>query len=144
MGKALTEKLVNYTINVENWSYFYSYIAEPLTHLEVNEFVHLETLELHGRVTRPKKAEVSAIIRIACEKASRDGEQIRYDRPVLGNIYVKTELLEAYVLLPPAHVTRLTSIIASDRTKVVRMTATNLVARKALIRSINISTDFDG
>ena len=93
-------------------------------------------------LARPKvKAEMRATIRIACEKPSREGEEIRYDRPVLGNLDARKRLLEAYLLLPAAHVTRLTSIAASDRIKVVRLMATKLIGRKALVRSVNLFTE---
>ena len=141
--RVLSERLVEYSINVESWGYYYSYIAEPLTDVIVNEFVHLETLELRGKVDVPHKAGSAATIRIACEKSPADGEQIRYDRPVLGNLVAKAKLLDAYVLLPAEHVTRLTSVVASGKIKVVRLMATNSVGGKALIRNITVSTDFD-
>jgi hypothetical protein len=140
--RGFSEKLSEYSIAVEGWSYFYSYIAEPLTALEVSEFIHLETLELHGRLIQlTQRAQTSVTIRIACEKSPVGGEQTRYSRPVLGNLDAKKRLLEAYVLLPAAHVTRLTAIMASDRIKFVRLMTTNLVGRRALVRSIDVLTE---
>jgi hypothetical protein len=82
-----------------------------------------------------------AKIRIACEKVPVDGEAIRYDRPVLGNLNAKKKLLEAYVLLPATHVTRLTAIASSDQVKGVRLTATKTIRGKALVRSVNVFTE---
>jgi hypothetical protein len=137
-----SEKLTEYAIAVGSWSYFYSYIADPLTRLEVDEFIHLETLEFQGKLTSPRdRVGLPAKIMIACEKVQRDGEATRYDRPVLGNLDAKKKLLEAYVLLPATHVTRLTAVASSDRIKAVRLTATTTIRAKALIRSINVVTE---
>jgi hypothetical protein len=136
-----SERLVEYALAVTGWSYFYSYIAEPLTRLEVGEFIHLETLELEGTLTSPKsRLGLSAKILVACEKAPRDGETSRYDRPVLGNLAIREKVLEGYVLLPAGHVTRLTAVASSNRLEGVRLMATSLYRRKALVRSINVFT----
>ena len=49
--------------------------------------------------------------------------------------------LEAYVLLPATHVTRLTAVASSGQVKTVRLMATRPFRRKALIRSINVLTE---
>jgi hypothetical protein len=135
-----SERLTEYVVTVDGWDYLYSYIADPLTSFEVDEFIHLETLEFQGKLTNPRsKLSLSAKVRIACEKAPMDGEPTRYDRPVLGNVHAKKRILEAYVLLPATHVTRLTSIASSDRVKTLRITATRMVDRKALVRSIHFN-----
>ena len=137
-----SDKLVEYAITVSSWSYFYSYIADPLTRLEVDEFIHLETLEFQGKLTSPRgRVGLPAKFMIACEKVPMDGQTIRYDRPVLGNLDTKKKLLEAYVLLPATHVTRLTAIASSDQIKWVRLMATKTIRRKALVRSINLITE---
>jgi hypothetical protein len=137
-----SEKLVEYAITVVSWSYFYSYIADPLTRLEVDEFIHLETLEFQGKLTSPRdRVGLPAKLMIACEKVPVDEQLIRYDRPVLGNLDTKKKLLEAYVLLPSTHVTRLTAIASSDRITRVRLMATKTFRRRALVRSINVSTE---
>jgi hypothetical protein len=139
---SFSEKLVEYVFTVSSWSYFYSYIADPLTRLEVDEFIHLETLEFQGKLTSPRdRVGLPAKVMIACEKAPLDGEAVRYDRPVLGNLDAKKKLLEAYVLLPTTHVTRLTAIASSDRITGVRLMATKTIRRKALVRSVNIFTE---
>lgn len=136
-----SEKLIEYAVTVSSWGYFYSYIADPLTRLEVDEFIHLETLEFQGKLTSPRdKLGRPAKIMIACEKVQREGDPVRYDRPVLGNLNAKKELLEVYVLLPATHVTRLTAVASSGQVKTVHLMATRLFSRKALIRSINVLT----
>jgi hypothetical protein len=139
VGGQFSEKLTEYAVTVTSWNYLYSYIADPLTRFEVDEFIHLETLEFQGKLMSPRsKLGLSAKVRIACEKASMDGEPTRYDRPVLGNLNANKTILEAYVLLPATHVTRLTTVASSDRVKTVRVTATRMVDRKALVRSIHV------
>lgn len=135
------EKLETYTIDVDGWSYLYSYIAEPRSPTEVDEFVHLETVEFQGSVVdRKKRIAAPARIKIACEKVTADGEPSRYDRPVLGNLVAKKKLVEAYVILPVAHVNRLTSVAASGRITRISIMATEPIGRKALVRSIGVST----
>jgi hypothetical protein len=127
---------------VVSWSYYYSYIAEPLTRNEVDEFIHLETLEFLGTLSGPPdKVGLSATIKIACEKAHMDGQPTRYDRPVLGNLELKKKLMDVYVLLPPTHVTRLTAIASSDRIRRVRLATTKASKGKALVRSITVTTN---
>jgi hypothetical protein len=136
--QAFSEKLKEYTITVRAWGYYYNYIAEPQTRDAVEEFIHLETLELHGALVSRK--EVSAKVMIACEKVRAEGDTSRYDRPVLGNLDMKGNSLEAYLLLPSAHVTRLVTVAASDRITSVQLTATRMFRGRALIRSINVVT----
>jgi hypothetical protein len=94
--KPLSEKLVEHAITVVSWSYFYSYIADPLTRIKVDEFIHLETLELHGHLTSPRdKVGLPAKIMIVARRLQMDGQSSRYDRPVLGNIETTRKLLEA-------------------------------------------------
>lgn len=138
---ALTERLVEYQMLADDWSYYYSCIAEPRTRTEVNEFIHLETLELHGKLTSPNHRSGSNLtIMIACEKAPTEGQQVAYDRPVLGNLDTSKKTLVAYLLLPAPHVTRIVSVVASNRPFETRFTATKIHRNKALIRSVGVST----
>jgi hypothetical protein len=141
IARSFSEKLTEYAITVRTWAYYYSYIAEPRTRHEVDEFIHLETLELHGALTglHDRKA-LSVKIMIACEKVRVDGDPSRYDRPVLGNLDMKSKSLEAYLLLPAAHVTRLVTVAASDRIEYVRLSATRMFRGRALVRSVNVVT----
>lgn len=141
MNAPFSERLVEYAVKVTGWSYFYSYIAEPLTRLEVGEFIHLETLEFEGTLISPNsRAGLEAKVLVACEKEPRDGEMSRYDRPVLGNLAISNKALVGYLLLPPSHVTRLTAVASSSRIEGIHLMATNMYRRKALVRSINVFT----
>lgn len=136
-----SEKLVEYAMAVNDWSYFYSYIAEPRTRTEVNEFIHLETLDLHGTLVSPNhRCGRNLTIMIACEKAPADGQSTPYDRPVLGNIDTSKKALVAYLLLPATHVTRIVSVIASNRPFEARLMTTTIYRAKALVRSFNVLT----
>ncbi|MGY3354904.1 hypothetical protein ACVWZK_001567 [Bradyrhizobium sp. GM0.4] len=140
------ERLVEYAVEVSSWSYSYDYIAAPLSRSEVDEFIHLETLELQGDLTKsPRLAGRRAKIMIAPEKAGpRNGETSQYDRPVLGNLHTKKKLVEGYLLLPVSHVTRLTIIAASVGVTHVRVMATRAYQGKALVRSVYVTTDASG
>jgi hypothetical protein len=137
--RPFVEKRIEYAVAVDSWSYYYSYIADPLTRLEVDEFIHLETLEICGTLTAPRNVVgLPAKIMIACEKIPRGDQPNPYDRPVLGNLEAKKKRLEGYLLLPAAHVTRLTVIASSDRIDGVRLRATKMYRGRALVRSINV------
>jgi len=41
-------RLIEYAIEVQRWDYHYSYIADPSTGDEVDEFIHLESLDFPG------------------------------------------------------------------------------------------------
>jgi hypothetical protein len=133
--RLFSEKLIEYSVAVTSWDYFYSYIADPLTRDEV------DALEFRGRLVDPRNRGHPAKVLIACEKDQRDGEPVRYNRPVLGNLVVKKRFSEAYVLLPSSHVIRLIAVASSGRIRTVRFTATKLFRNKALIRSIGFLTE---
>lgn len=138
---ALIERLTEYKVAVKSWNYVYSYIAEPKSRLEVSEFIHLETLEFQGVLSKPRsRIGAPAHIRVACEKPIKEGELRRYDRPVVGNVTVHKGLVEAYILLPPSHVSRLVSAASSGRINCASLAATRMFRRKALIRSFHAAT----
>ena len=140
--QSLVEKLDAYSVQVDSWDYLYTYMAEPLTLDEVNEFIHLETLEFDGKLLSPRaRAKTAAKIRVACEKDLREGESSRYVKPVVGNLLARKKIVEVYVTLPSTHVTRLISIAASGRIGVIHLTATKLIGRKGLVRSFDVSTN---
>lgn len=135
----MLEKLVQYSMPVDGWSYYYSYIAEPRTRTEVDEFIHLETLDLHGKLMSPHRQSGRELtIMIACEKAPVAGQATAYDRPVLGNLDGSKKILVGYLLLPADHVTRMVSVVASERPIEVRLAATKMYRRKAFVRSVTV------
>lgn len=139
--RRFTERLVEYVMAVNNWNYFYTYIAEPRTRTEVDEFIHLETLELHGTLlARNRQSGRSLTIMVACEKAPADGQPVTYDRPVLGNLDTSKKAFVAYLLLPATHVTRIVSVVASNRRFETRLMTTKIYRNKALVRSFNVFT----
>lgn len=141
MIAAFTERLVEYVMAVDDWNYFYSYIAEPKTRTEVDEFIHLETLELHGTLaSHRRQSGRSLTIMVACEKTRADGKPVTYDRPVLGNLDTSKKAFVAYLLLPATHVTRLVSVVASNRHFETRLTTTRIYRNKALVRSFDVFT----
>ncbi|MCK1505141.1 hypothetical protein [Bradyrhizobium sp. 18] len=141
MIAAYNERLVGYAMAVNDWDYFYSYIAEPRTRTEVDEFVHLETLELHGKLISPNHQTGRKLtIMLACEKAPAEGQLVTYDRRVLGNLDTSKRAMVAYLLLPAPHVNRIVSVVASNKPLEALLMTTKIYRNKALVRSVNVFT----
>ena len=133
-------RLVEYSVEVQRWDYHYSYIADPSTGDEVDEFIHLESLDFQGRLSKPRgQAGTLLKLMIACEKPSRNTGPI-VERPVTGHLDVKSKFVDAFVRLPASHVGRLATIAFAKRIKFISLFASRCVGQRALIRSVYIST----
>jgi hypothetical protein len=116
-------RLIEYSIEMQRWDYHYSYIADPSTGDEVDEF--MESLEFQGRLSKPRgRAGTLLKLMIACEKSRRNTEPI-VERPVIGHLDVKSKFVDAFVRLPASHVGRLATIASAKRIKFISLFASD-------------------
>ena len=140
MAKEFSEELERYEFSIDRWEHSYSYIADPLSLTEVDEFIHLETLDLFGKMTLPLIYAGSAICLMIASERPGPGDQPVSFRPVIGNVTIRGRVFDAYVQLPASHTARLTTVACTGRLKAAGFSAESFIRKRAVIRSMRVST----
>lgn len=122
------------------WNYFYSYIADPIDTEEVDEFIHLETMDLEGRLLEPRAYKSRAArLMVSCEKPTPPGDPI-VQRPVIGYMTVRARHVDAHVRVPPSHLARLATIVSTGRVALIRLMVPRQIKGRVMVRSFTATT----